>query len=160
MNRKLFLVSILTIALFSVNCSVLWELSVESQAEILRWQLKNKQFGKIYDEASNHVHRNVSRKEFIERASKIVEEIERIDKNISWQPDDSLGKTFAVETYSQSRYLKAYKKLGEAKQEIIIHMGWDQVNGEMKLSHLTAFTSSDAERPFSIITVGKIVELK
>ncbi|HEX9961307.1 MAG TPA: hypothetical protein VGB00_10265 [Pyrinomonadaceae bacterium] len=150
MNRKLLLVSILAIALFSSSCSVLWELSVEAQAEKLRLQLKNKQFGKIYDESTDSVHRNVSREEFIERTSKIVEEMERVDENINWQPNDYLGKTFAVETYSQSTYLRAYKELGDDNRKILIQMSWEKVNGKIKFSHLTAFTSSDAERPFNI----------
>ncbi|HEX8734791.1 MAG TPA: hypothetical protein VF721_05665 [Pyrinomonadaceae bacterium] len=160
MTRKLFLVSILAIAFFSSSCSVLWELSVEAQAEQLRWQLKNKQFGKLYDESTDFIHRNISREEFIERTSKIVEEMERVDKDINWQPNDNLGTTYAVETYTKNTYLTAYKKLGKDKQKILIHMGWEHVDGKMKLSHLSAFTSSDAERPFIIITYGKIVKSK
>jgi hypothetical protein len=150
MPRKLFLVSILAIALFSSSCSFLWALSVEAQAEKLRLQLKNKQFDEIYDESTDSIHRNVSREEFIEQASKIVEEMERVDENINWQPNNGLGKTYDVRTYAGGAFLSAYKELGKGKQEIIILMSWENENGKIKLSHLTALTSSDAERPFSI----------
>jgi len=160
MKQNIFFTSILIIVLFCSSCSGLWEVSVESLASKLKLQLKNKEFGKIYDEASDFVHRNVSREDFIKRTSKIVEELERVDENINWQPDDSLGKTFSADSYTESTYLTAYKRLENDKQEIVIFMSWEIRNGKQKISDLSAFTSSKSERPFHILTVGKIVESK
>lgn len=160
MKQKIFFTSILIIVLFSSSCSELWNVSVESSASKLKLQLKNKEFGTIYDEASDFVHRNVSREEFIKRTSKIVEELERVDENINWQPDNSLGKTFSVDTYTESTYLTAYKRLENEKQEVLIFMSWEIKDGKQKFSDLHAFTSQASERPFNIWTVGKIVESK
>ncbi|MDQ3801771.1 MAG: hypothetical protein M3384_20290 [Acidobacteriota bacterium] len=160
MAWKVFVGLILAFALFSSGCTVLWETSVELLSEKLRWQLKNKQFGEIYDESTDFIHRNISREEFIERTAEIAAGLERVDKDIKWQPNDYLQKTYVVETYNRSTYLKAYKELGEGKEKIIIHMSWEDVNGKMKLSHLWASNSQDAERPFNILAYGKIVKSK
>ncbi len=160
MTRKSLFVSILTIALFSASCSSLWELSVESMAEKIRWQLKNRQFGKIYDEGSDFMRNNASREEFIERASKIVEELERIDPDIKWQPDDTLGRTYRAETRADGYYVLAYRKLENDKQKISIFVSWEIKDGNQKVSDISAFTSSDSERPFHLFTAGKLIKTK
>ncbi len=156
MTQKIIFTSIFLIFLLSSSCSNLSELGIESLAIKLRLELKNKEFGKIYDEASEFVHRNVSREEFIERTERLVEELKRVDENLNWQPDDTLGKTFEVDYYTEFTQLSAYKKLENEKQFILILLSWEHINGKKKLTHLSAFTGANSERPFHIITVGKI----
>lgn len=161
MKRKLFFVSILTIVFFSSNCSVLWDIGIESLAEKLRQQLKNREFGKMYDEASEHMHINATKEEFIDRVSKIVEEMERVDKDLNWQGDNTLGKTTEVDKYVTNKYYAAYKKLGEDTQKITVFITWEEVpNDKPRLFNLSADSHPNAERQFHLITAGKIVNSK
>jgi hypothetical protein len=161
MVRRLFFISILIAVLFSLNCSVLQEAGINALAEKLRLQLKRKEFGEIYDEASKHLHINASKVEFIERASKIVEKMEKVDKELNWQPDDTLGKSTKLDKYEINTYFSAYKKLGVDTQEIIVFIGWEQIpNDKPKLFHLSARSHPNAEHPFYLETAGKIVYSK
>lgn len=157
MTRRLLLFSILTTVLFSVGCSDLWSVGIESLTIKLRLQLKNREFGKIYDDASEHMHINATREEFIERAGKIVEELERVDKNLDWSPNHVFDEPNKAKKYVTNTYFSSYKEIGEGTQQISVFITWEQIpNDTPRLFDLSAFSHPNAERPFHLITAGKI----
>lgn len=157
MTKKLFFFSVLAIVSLSYGCSDLRSFGIESLTIKLHNQLKNREFEKIYDEASEHMHMNATRDEFIERAGKIVEELERVDKNINWSPNHVFNEPNKVTTYVTNTYFSSYKELGEGTQNISVFITWEQVpNDTPRLFDLSVDSHPNAERPFHLITAGKI----
>ncbi|MEP6850796.1 MAG: hypothetical protein ABI999_18200 [Acidobacteriota bacterium] len=150
--RRFAFVSILLFALFVPGCSIT-ETAVVSLAEGLRLELTNQKFGKIYDDASDYLHSNVSREVFIERARLLVEAAQRVERDVRWVEDDSLGESFKELQLEKSSTLYAYRKVGSGERMVRILICWEVRDGKAKLFDISAFSSTD-----NYETVGKIVK--
>ena len=157
MTKKITL-AVITIILAFSNCSIFVSTpSVDTLAESFRQRLTRREFGKIYDDASDHLRMNLSKTEFIERAQKIVVKLEEVEKELAWQDDDSLGRTFEVKKYERNTYLTAFRKVGEETQKIHVLLVWEQEPGDApRLFDFTAFSHPDAPNPFDLGTTGTI----
>jgi len=155
MIKRLIFIPVLFTALLCLNCASFSEAGINLLAEGLRLQLTNREFGRIYDNATEFVHLNVSREEFIQRSRRLVEELQKFDEKVEWNQDDSLGDSFRIDHNPRSTGLAAFRKIGEGDKRITILMYWSDRDGQMKFDGLSALSSS-----FQISTVGKIVESK
>ena len=153
MIKRWIFVPVLFTSLLCLNCASLSETGINLLAEGLRLQLTNRQFGSIYDNATEFVHSNVSREDFIQRSRRIVEELQKLDEKVEWNQDDSLGNSFRIDHYPASTGFAAFRKIGEGDKKITILMYWSDRDGQIKFDGLSAVSAS-----LQISTVGKFVE--
>ena len=131
------------------------ETAAVSLAEGLKTDLKRRDFGKIYDESSDFLRDNVSREDFIRRTGLLMDAVQKIDPEINWHEDNSLGASFRVRNYEENSMISVYRRIGSDQQGIHILMYWNLKDGKAKLNDLTAISGNE-----QFETVGELVESK
>ncbi len=161
MNARI--VGLVVVVAVVCSCSLVNDsVAIVPRVEALRLQLKSRDFGAIYDDASQHVKNNVSRPEFVSRVEKLVNEIERIDPSFAWIPDNSLGKTSETMIGEKHTYFTFYRRVGEGDNRATIFLTWEKEmdDGDARLFGLSGMSHPHADRSFHIETVARMATVK
>lgn len=150
MNRFFLIVLIIFVFLFFIGCLSFAKKNPALLAEKLRWQLKNEKFEQIYDEASNDVHSNITKQEFIEKMKRLVSEMRTFDKELNWKNNYDLGYSSQVDHFDKSNFYSAFRELGEESSDITILMYWSDEEGEPEFYGLSAHSYKDGQKQFQI----------
>lgn len=139
------------------GCSILVNPTPDSLADDFLRQLKARDFGKMYDGGSEFLHINVTREKFVERAERIVEEMEKADPSLNWRDEELFGDRSKIEKYEKNTYFYAYKKLGEDRKPVNVFISWEKAPfGEPILNDFSAMSNLDGEHAIHLITAGEL----
>ena len=111
----------------------------------------------MYDAGSEFLHMNVTREKFIERAGRIVEEMEKADPSLNWRREEIFDDETGVKKYEKNTYFFAYKKLGEDRKIVNVFITWEKAPlGGPVLHDFSALSNLDPEHAVHLITAGEL----
>lgn len=94
-------------------------------AESSLTRLKKRQFDEIYNSSSTFFRNNISREGFVRRATLTIDELEKIDKDVSWRDDEIQKHLFSLrEEDEETKFVAAHKILADDKGKIYVSLIW------------------------------------
>jgi hypothetical protein len=126
-NMKSRPVILIPIVLLAIAVSTFWIASKPSKEKLIKKlnsQLREDKFEQLYEEASDNLHLNVTKEQFVQRMKKAVLKLKAIDKNLNLQRDIETEKMMKITGDDESILITAFQKLEMDGKSVLVAFYW------------------------------------